>query len=369
MSPRMEESGSTQKGSGHPNLSGSARSIARLSSRVRQLYPAILAILFAFAIGGALLLLGGHDPLQAYWGLLKGGLGSKDRLAETLVKTTPFLIIGIAISMAFKCQVWNIGVEGQFIIGAIFAGWVGLQFANMPTILLLPLTLGCGFLGGALWGLIAGVLKAKLEANEIITTTMLNYVAIYLLGYLVRGPMMDPEGFNFPQSPLIGRNLFLPRLISGTRLNLGFMLALLLVALALVFWRTSFGFRTEIVGASRRVARYVGLDVSRTIMLIMILSGGLAGIAGWSEIFGIHHRLIDEIARGYGSAGIVVALLGELHPIGIAVASVLFAALVVGGNAMERSAGVPFALVDVIQGLVILFVLSRSWLAREVERK
>jgi ABC-type uncharacterized transport system permease subunit len=203
-----------------------------------------------------------------------------------------------------------------------------------------------------------------LQANEVITTSMLNYIAIYLLAFLVRGPMIDPEGFNFPQSRLIPEAVQLPHLVAGTRLNAAFVVALLLVVFALFFWRSTLGLRTEIVGASRRVAAYAGLNVKRIFVLVALITGGLAGIAGWGEIFGIHYRLIDEIAHGLGSLAIVVALLGELHPIGMAVSAFLFAALVVGGNAMERSAGVPFALVDVIQGIAILLVLARSYFFR-----
>jgi simple sugar transport system permease protein len=212
---------------------------------------------------------------------------------------------------------------------------------------------------GGLWSLIAGLLKAYAQANEVITTSMLNYIAVYLMAYLIHGPMIDPNGFNFPQSALIDPALELPRLIPGTRLNIAFLVALVMMVLALVFWRSTWGRRTQIVGASPRVARQIGLSAPAVIALVTMISGMLAGLAGWGDLFGLHFRLIEEIARGLGSLGIVVALLGELHPIGMFVSAVLFAALVVGGNAMERNAGVPFALVDVIQGCIILIILAR----------
>lgn len=326
-----------------------------------QVFPAIISIVIAVIIGGLLLVANGRNPLTAYISLWDGAFGSFGRFTETLVKTTPFLIMAISVSVSFRCQVWNIGAEGQFMLGAITSTWVALEFASLPLYLLFPLTLIAGIIGGALWSGIAGVLKAYLNANEVITTSMLNYIAFYLTAYLVNGPMKDPQGFNFPQSALIKKSLQLPHLFQGTRLNVAFIVALVLAIIAAIFWRSSLGFRTEIVGASRRVARYAGLNVTRTIVFVSILTGGLAGIAGWGEIFGIQYRLIQNIATGWGSLAIVIALLGELHPLGMVVSAFLFASMVVGGEAMQRNAGVPFALVDVIQGIVILLVLSRSY--------
>jgi simple sugar transport system permease protein len=329
-----------------------------------RLYPAVLSLILALLIGGLLLLVSGRNPITAYQSLLNGAFGSSSRLAETLVRMTPFLILAISVSISFRCGVWNIGAEGQLILGAITSVWVALTFESLPAFILLPLTILAGIVGGAIWSGTAGVLKAYFNANEVITTAMLNFIAVFLLAYLVNGPLKDPDGFNFPQSRLIDPSLELPRLLTGSRLNIAFIAAVILVVAALFFWRSTVGFRTEIVGASRRVASHVGLNVRGTIILVTVISGGVAGIAGWGEIFGIHFRLIEAIAVGMGSLAVVVALLGELHPLGMAVAAFLFAALVVGGNAMERGAGVPFALVDVIQGIIILLILARSYIFR-----
>ena len=326
-----------------------------------QVFPALISIAIAVIVGGLLLVANGRDPFTAYLSLWLGAFGSFNRFTETLVRTTPFLILAISVSLSFRCQLWNIGAEGQLMVGAILSTWVALTFVSLPVYLLLPLTFVGGFLGGAIWSGIAGALKAYLNANEVITTSMLNYIAFYLTAYLVNGPMKDPQGFNFPQSPLIESALQLPILVHGTRLNAGFLVALLLAPAAIIFWRSSAGFRTEVVGASRRVAKYAGLNVVSTIVFVSILTGGLAGIAGWGEIFGIQDRLIQNIATGWGSLAIVIALLGELHPLGMVVAAFLFASMVVGGDAMQRNAGVPFALVDVIQGIVILLILARSY--------
>ena len=334
----------------------------------RNFYQAGFSVLIALLIGTLLLLLNGRSPAEAFTSLLQGAFGSVDRFAETLVKATPLLIIAISVSISFRCQIWNIGAEGQIIAGAILSTWLALIFKDWPPLVVLPLTFLGGMLGGMLWGLIAGLLKAYAQANEVITTSMLNYIAIYLLAYLVHGPMIDPEGFNFPQSPLIADAFILTRLIPGTRLNIAFVVALVMVGLAVIFWRTTLGMRIEIVGHSQRVAKQIGLKVPLMITLVTGISGALAGVAGWGEIFGLHYRLIAEIARGIGNLGIVVALLGELHPLGMLVSAFFFAALVTGGNAMERNAGVPFALVDVIQGCVILLVLARSYFFRKAAK-
>lgn len=330
----------------------------------RSILAAALSIALGLLIGALFLLFSGQNPVAAYTSLLKGAFGTPARLAETFVKMTPFLILAISVSISFKCGVWNIGAEGQLIVGAITSFWAAMTFHFLPPVLLLPLTAVAGMVGGTLWSGIAGVLKAYFNANEVITTSMLNFIAVYLLAYMVNGPLKDPEGFNFPQSRLIPESLELPRLLTGSRLNIAFLVALGLVIATLLFWRSTVGFRMEIVGASRRVATHVGLNVKRTIILVSIISGAIAGLAGWGEIFGVHFRLIEAIAVGMGSLAVVVALIGELHPLGMVVSAFLFASLVVGGNAMERSAGVPFALVDVINGSIILIVLARSYLFR-----
>ena len=329
-----------------------------------RIWPAALAVGLALLFGALLLLASGRNPIEAYTALLQGAFGSPARLAETFVKMTPFLILAISVSVSFRCGFWNIGAEGQLILGAIASFSVALLLESWPAVVVLPLSLLASVVGGALWSGIAGVLKARFNANEVITTSMLNFIAVYLLAYIVNGPLKDPEGFNFPQSSLIAEAFQLPRFLAGSRLNIAFLVALVLVVVALLFWRSTLGFRTEIVGASRRVATHVGLNVNRTVILVALITGGVAGIAGWGEIFGIHYRLIDAIAVGMGSLAVVVALLGDLHPLGMVVSAFLFAALVVGGNAMERGAGVPFALVDVIQGSIILLVLARAYIFR-----
>ena len=321
--------------------------------------PSIITISLAILAGALLLLLTGQDPVEAFQTLFWGAFGSTHRIAETLVKATPLMIMALGTSIAFKSQLWNIGGDGQFTLGAIFAMTVALNFSALPNMLLLPLSFVAAFLGGALWGGSAGVFRAKFNANEVITTLMLNYVAVHLLSWVVRGPLIDPKGHGFPQTPLLAEALRLPILLSGTRLHFGIIIGVLIILAGYLFWRSTLGFRIRLMGEGHHVARYSGVEISPTIVLIMVISAGLAGVAGWTEVFGIHYRLMDDITAGYGSLAIVVALLGNLNPLGIGISSFFFAALIVGGSTMQRMVGVPFSLVSVIQGLVIIFVISR----------
>jgi len=320
----------------------------------------------ALVVSAALILLAGASPWVAYASLFEGAFGSVSSVAETIAKAVPLMLVGLGITIAFRCKVWNIGGEGQLIVGAIVATWMGIALGRMPAPLLLPSIVALAFLAGALWGAMAGVLKARLEVNEVIVTIMMNYVAIYGLNYLVRGPMRDPTiAGGFPQSPRIAPSAELPRLIPATRLHAGVLIALLGAVLVYVFlFRTPLGYEVRAVGANPRAARYGGINVTRNIVLAMFLSGGLAGIAGAGEICGLHFRLLDGISTGYGYTGIVVALLGKLHPFGVILAAFFFGAMVVGMEAMQRTIGTPFALVLAIEGLVVLFMLSGEVLTR-----
>lgn len=347
-----------------------ARSAVKLRTIVADL-SAVWVVLAALALGALLIAISGHDPLAAFAALIGGALGSTDRIAETLVKMIPLAIMGLAVSIAFKNSYWNIGGEGQFIAGAVLATWFALSFAPLPVPLLALLSFAAAFAGGALWGAIAGLMKIRFSVNEVISTLMLNYVALNVLRYLIRGPMRDQTGaafagLVFPQSALIPEPLFLPQLVERTRLHAGLFLALILVALVWLLWKTRVGFAIEVMGSNRHAAHYAGINVNRVTLLVALLSGGVAGLVGWNEIFGVHHRLLDAITAGYGFLGIIVALLGNLNPLGILVSSFLFSVLVVGGNAMERATGVSFSVVEVINGLIILFLLVRTLLRTRI---
>lgn len=320
--------------------------------------PAIITISLAFGVSALLLLASGHNPAEAFLTLITSAFGSPSRLAEVLVKTAPLMVMALGISIAFKSQIWNIGGDGQFTLGAVFAAFVALNL-NLPASIVLPVSFLAAFLGGAIWGGLAGYLRAKFNANEVITTLMLNYIATYLLSWLIRYPMIDPKGQGFPQTPLIDKLYRLPIILSGTRLHVGIIISLIIIVLGYFFWRSTLGLRIELVGEGEDVAKYSGVNVSKTIILTMVISAGLAGVAGWGEVVGVQYRLLDNISSGYGNLAIVIALLGNLNPFGIAISSFFFAALMVGGNTMQLMEGIPFSLITVIQGLVIVFVISR----------
>lgn len=329
----------------------------QLSKVGREIGFVILTLVSALIIGAVLLLLAGNDPLESYKLLFWGAFGSIDRIAETLVKTSILIIISLGVSVAFKAQIWNIGSEGQFIFGAIFAFIIAFYFKD--SYLLLVLSAIGGFIGGAFWGSIVGFLKVRFNANEVITTLMLSYIAMYFLQWLVRNPLNDPDGYGFPQTPVLGTLMRLPIIIPGTRLHAGIFIAIFLVIIIYLLWRTKLGFSIQLVGESQGVSKYSGINVNKTIILTMLISGGLAGIAGWTEIAGVHYRLLDNIGYGYNALAIVAALLGNLNPIGILVSSFFFSALMVGGSTMQRLAGVPFSIIHIIQGVVIIFAISR----------
>jgi ABC-type uncharacterized transport system permease subunit len=331
---------------------------------VRILAP-IVAALVALVASGLLIISAGNNPIEAYRALLIGAFGSLQNFGETLAKASALLLVALGMILAFRSQLANIGGEGQIIMGAIAATWVGLNLLSLSPLIIFILVLIASFLAGALWGGIAGWLRARFQLNEVIVTIMLNYLAIYTLNWLVRGPMRAPGlAGGFPQSEAIDQTIWWIRL-PGTRLHIGFVLAILLtVGVNFFLFRTPWGYRLRAVGANPDASRYGGIPVTRTLVLAMLLSGGMSGLAGAGEIFGLHHRLLDGISSGYGYTGIVVALLGKLNPFGAILASIFFAALAVGAEAMKRSVGTPSALVSSIEGLVIMLMLLSDLLVQ-----
>lgn len=318
-----------------------------------------LIIILAFAIGAFIILLIGENPLLAYQALLKAAFGNVNGFAETMVKASPLLLAGLGIAVAYRAKFWNIGAEGQIYAGGIMAALVGIYISGLPAIIHIPLTLLAGVIGGAFWGLIPGVLKAKLEVNEIITTLMLNYVMIHLSAYLVHSPMRDPSS-GITISPQLQPNAWLPTIVPRTRFHAGILVA---IAAAVLMWfvlqKTVIGYQIRTVGENEKAARVGGISVSRTIILAMVLSGGLAGLAGAVEVAGVQHRLVEDFSPSYGYFAIAVALLANLNSIGVIFSSILFAALLNGADAMQRAASVPVPVIYVIEGLVIFFIALR----------
>lgn len=319
----------------------------------------IAAILLAMLVSGFVIFAMGENPVIAYWHLVYGAIGNVQNLGNTLVKTTPILIAGIGLSISFQANLTSIGAEGQIIVGAICATLVGLNIDGMPAVLSIGVCILAGFLGGALYGAIPGLLKAKFGISEIINTLMLNYIAICFLSFLLDNPLREPGSF-YPQSALIDTSLWFPFLTGGSsRLHFGILLAILAVLFYyFLIYRSPLGYRIRTVGYNPKAAEYAGMKVGRNIVIAMVLSGGLAGIAGASEIFGVHHRLFNDFSSGYGFDAVAVALLGRLHPLGVVAAALFFGALRVGCNAMQRAIQIPISIVNVIQGLSILFILT-----------
>src|SRR5512147_1403823 len=339
----------------------------------------VFATLAALGVGAIILLFLGINPIEAYSAMLQGAFGSANALAETLVKATPLLLVGIGICISFRGDVINIGGEGQMIIGALLATWVGLTFTGLPGWLVIILAILAGFVGGAVWGGIAGFLKAYFRVNEILSTVMMNAIAVQLMNFLLRGPMIDPSqaelASKIPQTARLLEIFRLPRL-APTRLHLGALIAVILAILVyILLWRTTLGYRIRAVGQNPHAARYAGIKVQRYIVLALLFSGAFAGLAGATQVFGVNYRMItDGSASGFtgnaGFNGIVAALFGQLHPIWSIPASILFGSLLVGANTMQRAVQVPSALVTALNGLVVVFVVSSEiWRRRRQKRR
>ncbi|MCE7860769.1 MAG: ABC transporter permease [Chloroflexi bacterium CFX2] len=353
-----------------------------MRQRLETLFDALLpviATLAALAVGALMLLILKVNPITAYTALWDGAFGSANSFAETLVKATPLLLVALGICISFRGDVINIGGEGQMIIGAVLATWIGLTFTGAPGWLVITLALIAGFLGGAIWGGIPGSLKAYFNVNEILSTVMMNAIAVQLMNFLLRGPMIDPSqallASKIPQTARLEDAFHLARL-APTRLHLGALIAIILAILVyILLWRTVLGYRIRAVGQSPFASRYAGIKVPRYVVLSLLLSGAFAGLAGAIQVYGVNYRMItDGSASGFtGSAGfngIVAALFGQLHPLWSIPASILFGALLVGANKMQRVMQVPSALITVMNGLVVVFVVSSEiWRRRRQRRR
>ncbi|MDM8530716.1 ABC transporter permease [Anaerolineales bacterium HSG25] len=367
----------------------------------------VIAVIAALLVGAVILLLLNTNPLEAYKAMFVGAFGSKNGLADTLVKATPLMLVALGIAIAFRGGVINIGAEGQLIVGALFATYLSLVFGEkLPGWATIVIVLMGGALMGGIWGAIPGYLKAKMSVNEILSTIMMNQIAIQIGFYLLRGPMIDPEevaaGTNIPHSARLSKAVDLPRftdvakslgfterakdlglegfggelyglLVEPTRLHTGLIFAVIMAVLVYIFlWRTTIGYRIRAVGLNPHASRYAGINVKGYMVLSLALSGMFAGLAGAVEVVGLHHRMFEPLAvsAGYGFSGIVAALFGKLHPLGIIPSSILFGGLLVGGDKMQRAMQIPQVLVMALLGLVVLFVVSTDvWSRRRANRR
>jgi general nucleoside transport system permease protein len=333
--------------------------IERLPAPVwmRPLIP-IAAIILTFLLTATLVVLVKVNPLEAYYYFLVDPLSSRVSALEVLVKATPLLLTGAAVTFAFAGGYWNIGAEGQLYAGAVAATAVGLQTHDVSAWLAIPAMIVGGFLAGMLWALIPALMKIKLAIDEVVTTLLLNSVALFIVSFLLNGPWRDPIS-QWPQSPEIAAAAIFPKLIPRSRLHLGFILAIVIIAaLWFILTRTALGLRMRATGLGPEAARFAGINVSRTMLISALVSGGIAGLAGVSEVAGIHYHLIDAISPGYGYTGIIIATLGGLNAWGVALAAVFIGLIDTGAQTVSRALGVPTYLGDVIQAALLLVTLA-----------
>ncbi len=338
----------------------------------------LLAVLATFLMSSAILLVLRADIMKTFYTILISPLTKMGHITEVLIRAIPLCIIALGVSVAYRSGIINIGAEGQMAMGILAFTAVALACPDLPRPVLLPFALLMGALGGALWGFIPGILKAKLQVSELLSTVMLNYIAAQFYSFCLRVVMLDPaekvNGSGTPQSMRLTANIELGR-ISG-RLHYGIVIALVLAVLVyLLMWKTSFGYKMRASGAGSRAARYGGINVSSYLTVAMIISGAAAGLAGGIEIAGVHRRAIEGVTNNYGFSAVVVALFGGLHPIGIIPASFFFALIIYGSTLAPRAVNVPANIVQVMQGLIIIvivttqMIISNTYLEDRVYRK
>jgi ABC-type uncharacterized transport system permease subunit len=309
----------------------------------------ILSAIPILAAGGAL--------WKSYAALFYGALGTRFNLLETFVKASPLIFTGLAVAVAFRARFWNIGAEGQLLAGALVATWIGIYGSWIPSFLLLPVIMAAGFLAGGFWASIPALLKTRLKVDDVVSTLLLNYVMIHIMGALLFGPLQQPDS-SWPRSSEILQAAKYPLLFARSRFHLGFPVGLLAVALV---WflnnKTVFGYRSKALGANIRSAHFGGINTTAVMLQTALISGGLAGLAGVGELCALQYRLIMDISPGYGYSGIVIAMLGNLHPVGVLLSALFFSVIIVGAQTMSRMTGVPTYIAEVIQGLALMVML------------
>lgn len=326
-----------------------------------KILTSVAAIVLAMAVGSIFIASAGVDPLAAYSSLFQGAFGSTYSLTEVFVKMSPLLLVSLGYCFCYTMNVIALGGEGQIMIGGLMAAIVSVNLQGWPPVLVILLSMVAAFLGGALWASIPAIMYTKKKLDVVVNCIMSNYIAILLVTFCINGPFQDPTGNN-PQSPPIDPMYSLPVLIKGTRLHIGFLIA---VALTIIMYyllcHTPFGIDIKACGLNRTASRYGGIRIEKTILLALLLGGGLAGLAGGFEIQGIHLRVLNKFSANYGWDAVAVTLLGRLHPIGVLFSSFFWAVMKVGANSMQRTVQVPSNLVNVIQGFAIFFILVSEY--------
>ena len=328
-------------------------------SRAMVYLTPIMALILTMLTSMVVFTLMGVDPIEALRNFFIVPINNSYGASELFVKGTPLILCAIGLSVGFRANVWNIGAEGQLTLGAIFGGGLFVYLHDVDSIFLLPGMIILGAIGGALWAAIPALLKTRFNANEILTSLMLVYVATLLLSVLIHGPWRDPDGFNFPESRLFSPSATMPLIMDGTRLHFGTILALLAVlGTWLMLAKTLIGFQIKVIGAAPKAGGYAGFSQKKIIWFSLLFGGAMAGIAGVSEISGPIGQLLPSISPGYGFTAIIVAFLGRLHPVGIVFAGLLMALTYLGGETAQINLGLPVAVTGVFQGMILFYLLA-----------
>ena len=335
-------------------------------TRKNQAVATGIAILAAFALCALLMKMAGASVPEAFSALIGGAFGSQQAILQTLVRTTPLLLCAEAITLAFQGKVWNIGAEGQFFTGAIIAYWAYTILQSLPAFPLFIIIVLAGFIGGALCGGLAGILKSRFNVDVIISTVMLNYIVNYWLYFMVStyGPWRDPKSF-YPYTPEVSTNARWLTIAPHSQLHIGFVIALAsAVAVYILLEKTTFGLKIKAMGHNPVASVFRGINAARTLVITLLLSGGIAGLAGAGTLFGVQYRLRPDLSPGYGFTAIIIAMLGGLNPLAVIFASIFFGGLLTGSVRMQIITKVPVALIDVIQAIILLFLLGAQVMAK-----
>ncbi len=332
---------------------------------LRSFITNILCLVTALAAISILFLIVGVNPIFAIKEIFSGSFGSLYGIKETITKAIPLILIGAGLTLAFRAKFWNIGAEGQLLMGAICATWTGLAIGDgLSPYIMVPLIFLAGFIGGALWGIIPAILKIKFSINEVISTLMLNYICAEILTMLIVGPWKGKQRFGFPGTNNLPDSAILG-LIPGSRIHYATLILSLLCAviLCIVIYKTRFGYEARVVGENPDAGRYAGINFLKTTVILMAVSGGLAGFAGVGEIAGIHHYLgyPASVSSGYGFTAIIVAWLAKLNPLYAIVSGIFFAGILVGGDAIQISLGLPAATVQIVNGTLLIFLIMGDY--------
>ena len=324
-------------------------------------YP--IGLLLSLIVFTVVLVVFGYDPISSLEAIPSGAFGTPNSTSETFIRFIPLLLTSLAFLVALKARFLNLGVEGQLYIGALFAYMVGARMASIHGIIAIPVIMIAGFIGGVLWLGIPLFMRTKLEINEIFPTVVMNFIAVFVIAWLTSGPLKDKNSFN-PRTPFLPESTWFPRIDPEFRIHVGiFGVIALALFVYVILYKTTIGYRIRAVGQNPRVAEHGGINVTRSVVSAGILSGGIAGITGVMEVFGIHHFLISNFSPGFGFQGIAVAALGNFHPIGVIFAAFFFAVLQIGGESMQRNAGVPVDMIFILQAVLVLSVLIvQKWI-------